>query len=158
LHWEELYELHASGLIRFLAQLTGDPELAADLLQETFLSGIRDAHQLRDPGSVRAWLYSIATHLAAGQIRRAKLRRLLTGRLHVIPTSTIDETSASVRRALQAIPTEQAVTLVLHYDHGFSRRELAAMLEISEEGVKSRLARGRSRFLAAYRREQEVKP
>jgi DNA-directed RNA polymerase specialized sigma24 family protein len=44
----------------------------------------------------------------------------------------------------------QAVVLLLHYHAGFSRKEIATMTSVSEEGIKSRLARGRARFKAEW--------
>ena len=57
-----------------------------------------------------------------------------------------------MRSALDAIPFDQATTLLLHYHAGFRRGEIARMHGVSEETVKSRLARGRRNFMAAYRR------
>jgi DNA-directed RNA polymerase specialized sigma24 family protein len=57
-----------------------------------------------------------------------------------------------VRRALGSISDAAAATLLLFYVHGFDRHELAAMLDVSEEAIKSRLARGRRDFMAAYKR------
>ena len=48
---------------------------------------------------------------------------------------------------------DQAAALVLHYAHGFTRAEIAELVGRSEETVKSRIARGRRAFLAAYDRQ-----
>ena len=54
---------------------------------------------------------------------------------------------------MRAIPVDQATALVLHYAHGFTRGEIATLVGRGEETVKSRIARGRQAFLAAYDRE-----
>jgi DNA-directed RNA polymerase specialized sigma24 family protein len=63
-----------------------------------------------------------------------------------------DAEADQIRRALGSVSPDAAATLLLFYGHGFSREELALMFAASEETVKSRLARGRRDFIAAYRR------
>src|SRR5439155_24496606 len=49
LPWRELYEAHAAELAGYLLRLTGDREVASDLMQETFVVGMRDESALREP-------------------------------------------------------------------------------------------------------------
>lgn len=153
LDWESLYALHAEELLRYLTKMTGQREVAADLLQETFMQGMRRVAQLRDPGSVRAWLFGIATNLARQHRRRARLLRFVpfTGR-EPAPDDRFDPGAETVHRALASIPFDQAAALILHYRAGFSRHEIAQMSGVGDEAVKSRLGRGRANFIAAYRR------
>lgn len=151
LPWRELYDSLADELLAYVWRLTGDREAATDLMQEVFLAGMRDERQLRDVRKVRAWLYKIATRLAVRRMRRARLIALLpfSGRESTggdVPSAD----ALAVRAALRRISPEQAVALVLHYAHGFTRAEIAEMSGRSEETIKSRIARGRRAFLAAY--------
>jgi len=153
LDWEQLYERHAEELARFMIKLLGDRERAADLVHDTFMRAMRSADQLRDDGAVRPWLFKIATRLAQNERRRRALIRFLPFRGHERSDhDPFDSQAALVHESLRSIPMDQAITLVLHYHSGFSRAEIATLTGISEEGVKSRLARGRSNFVAAYRR------
>lgn len=151
LDWVRLYEAHASRLQRYLAKLTGEREAATELMQDTFLRAMRaDVH---DPAAVRAFLFRTATNLALTRARRRRLLAFLpfSGR-EVAPRGAFDEEAAQVRRALASIPADQAAALLLHYQSGFTRAEIAEMQGIGEEAVKSRIARGRKAFIAAYRR------
>jgi RNA polymerase sigma-70 factor (ECF subfamily) len=153
LDWEELYERHAEELARFMIKLLGDRERAADLVHDTFMRAMRSADQLRDESAVRSWLFKIATRLAQNERKRRALIRFLPFHGHERSNhDAFDSQAALVHQSLRSIPTDQAIALVLHYHSGFSRAEIAALTGISEEGVKSRLARGRSNFVAAYRR------
>ncbi len=152
LDWESLYALHAEGLLRYLTKMTGEGEVAADLLQETFVQAMRREAQLRDPGSVRAWLFGIATNLARQHRRRARLLRFVPFSGREAIDDHFDPAAETVHRALASIPFEQAAALVLHYRAGFSRAEIAQMSGVGDEAVKSRLARGRANFIAAYHR------
>jgi RNA polymerase sigma-70 factor, ECF subfamily len=151
LPWRDLYDALAAELLRYLWRLTGDREVATDLMQETFTVGIRDEGQLRDPDKARAWLYRIATRLATRRLQRARLIAFLpfSGR-EASDELTPDVERIAVRDALRAVPAEQAAALVLHYAHGFTRAEVAEITGRSEETIKSRLARGKRAFLAAY--------
>lgn len=153
LPWRELYDAHAAELAGYLWKVTGDREAATDLMQDTFIAGMRDEAALREPAKVRAWLFRIATRLAIKRLRRARLIAFVpfvgTERSAV---GTPDVEGLAVRDALRAISADQAVALVLHYAHGFTRAEIAELVGRSEETVKSRIARGRRAFLAAYDR------
>lgn len=153
LDWEPLYATHAEGLLRYLTKMTGEREPAADLLQETFVQAMKRGSDLRDPGAVRAWLFAIATNAARQHRRRARILRFVpfSGR-ELAPEDRFDPAADLVHRALASIPFDQASALLLHYRNGFTRAEIAQMSGVTEEAVKSRLARGRANFIAAYRR------
>ena len=153
LNWGELYERHSEELARFMVKLLGDRERAADLVQDTFLRAMRSENDLREPGSVRAWLYKIATNLARNELQRRSLIAFLPfGGQERSASEAFDASAAQIQHALRSIPRDQAIALVLHYQSGFSRAEVASLTGVSEEGVKSRLARGRANFIAAYQR------
>jgi RNA polymerase sigma-70 factor (ECF subfamily) len=152
--WAATYESHAGELTGYLAKLSGDAETASELMQETFIRGLRGGSSIREPAAVRAWLYRTATNLAHNHRRRRALLRFIpfTGAEHASARDSFDPEADQVRRALRSIGTDTAATLLLFYVNGFSRAEIAGMLEVSEETVKSRLARGRRDFMAAYAR------
>jgi RNA polymerase sigma factor (sigma-70 family) len=151
-NWTAAYEAHASDLLRYLRRFVRTRERAEDLLQETFMRAL--AAEIQPAAAdVRPWLYRIASNLAISQLRRDARFRLWPGtELRTsAPTSTIEELE-HVRSALRAIPADQAVALVLTTHHGFSRSEAAAILSVKPETLKTRLARGRLNFAAAYAR------
>jgi RNA polymerase sigma-70 factor (ECF subfamily) len=98
-------------------------------------------------------LFRIATNLAVSHLRRRRLLSFLPfAREHPGEHDAFDVEGAQVRAALRSIPADQAVALVLTLHQGFSRREAAALLGVGEETMKSRIARGRLNFAAAYKR------
>ncbi len=153
LDWEGLYAEHAAELAGYLAKLVGDREVGSDLMQETFVRGMRAGDAIRDPSAVRAWLFRTGTNLGYSHRRRKALLAFLpfTGR-EQMPHAAFDIEADQIRSALNSIPAEQSAALLLFYDNGFARAEVATLLGVSEETVKSRLARGRRNFIAAYRR------
>ena len=151
--WDGLYERHAQELSRFVMKLLGDRERAADVVHDAFVRAIRSRDALRDPAAVRPWLFRIAGNLARNELRR---RRLIAFVPFVGTESgfadAYDAEAAQIHRALGSIAPEQAIALVLFHQQGFSRAEIAQLTGVSAEGVKSRLARGRAAFIAAYGR------
>ena len=154
--WPALYDEHAADLAHYLTRLVGDRATGLDLMQDTFVRAMSHGDALRDPLAARAWLYKIATNLASDHRTRERLRRFIPFARQ--PIASAREISSpvdlAVRAALRAIPLAQASALVLHYYAGFTRQEIAGMTGLSEEGVKSRLARGRRAFLSAYRDQE----
>lgn len=151
--WATEYDQHAAEILSYLTKLTDDREAARELMQDTFVRAIRSESSLRDPKALRAWLYRTATNLARNHHRRRALIRFLpfTGGEHS-SREAFDPVRDQVRQALTAIGSDTAATLLLFYVHGFTRHELAEMHGVSEEAIKSRLARGRRDFMASYRR------
>jgi RNA polymerase sigma-70 factor (ECF subfamily) len=151
--WASLYETHAGELAGYLAKLTGDRDAGLELMQETFVQALRAERSIREPAAIRAWLFRTATNLAFNYRRRRALLTFLpfTG-AERSPQGTYDHEAEHVRAALRSLPRHEAATLLLFYDSGFKRTEIAVLLGVSEETVKSRLARGRQSFMAAYRR------
>lgn len=153
LDWSTEYDEHGPEILAFLCKLTGDRATASDLMQETFIRGMRSEDAIREPKLLRAWLYRTATNLAHNHRRRAAILRFVpfSGDERA-PREAFDPERDQVRRALGSIAADTAATLLLFYVHGFSRQEIAQLQGLSDEGVKSRLERGRRDFMASYRR------
>lgn len=152
--WESVYLAEAPGLVRYAVRLTGDTDLAADLVQDAFIRAMRAQSRLRDRSALRPWLYRIVTNLSRSALRRRALRRTLSLGLLEAAATTCDDVYERdhVRRALGALSVSESEVLLLQYVEGFSRAEIASITNTPEETVKSRLARGKAKFLASYSR------
>jgi RNA polymerase sigma-70 factor (ECF subfamily) len=151
--WSALYSAHAPDIASFLLKLTGDREVASDLMQETFVRAIRSSVDARELQSPRAWLFRIAANLAHDHRRRRALLRFVPFSGQETGATGVGDPEADlVQRALRALPVAQATALLLHYEAGFSRKEIAQLGGVTEEAVKSRLARGRDAFAKAFER------
>ena len=150
LDWRSLYEANAGDLLRFLRRFVKETDTAEDLLHDTFARAMRARRLPPDALEARPWLYRIASNLALTHLRRS--RRFAAVRDLVAHETPALGESEQVRQALRSIPPDQALTLTLVLHDGFSRREAAEILGVSEETIKSRVARGRLNFVAAYRR------
>ncbi len=156
---EELLARHQPRIYRFGLKMCRDEEDAKDVLQDTLLAVARGIRDFRGQSSVSTWLYAIARSFCVKKRRRSKFAPEEEQRLgseaeeEVVqvadPSRPADETLAGrqVERALEAaIGALQPIyreVLVLRDVEGLTAPEVAQVLGISVEAVKSRLHRAR---------------
>ncbi|GAA2736799.1 RNA polymerase sigma factor SigM [Pedococcus aerophilus] len=155
----ELFRRHRDRMWAVALRTTRNPELAADCVQDAFISAFRRAGSYRGDAAVTTWLHRIVVNACLDRLRRDK------------PTSPLPEhdladkrdaqasvdTRLDVREALERLPEGQRLALVLVDMHGLSVLEAAAVLEVAEGTVKSRCSRGRE-AMAAMLRERSGQP
>ncbi|MGL5818965.1 MAG: RNA polymerase sigma factor SigM, partial [Phycicoccus sp.] len=146
----ELFRRHRDRMYAVAVRTTSNRELAADAVQEAFISAFRRADAYRGEAAVTTWLHRIVVNACLDRIRRertATTRR--AGDLGELdlpdrPDSHgATETRLDVRQALAALPEGQRMALVLVDMHGLSVAEAAVVLGVAEGTVKSRCFRGR---------------
>lgn len=146
---EDLFERHHASLFRFLSRMTGEPELAEDIVQETFMALAGDGGPEEPP--TKAWLFQLARNLARSDLRkRARRRRLLRKQPHLVPAASPEpppdadleraEARAAVRRALDAL-SEKERTILLMREEGFTHREIAEAVGTTTGSVGTMIAR-----------------
>lgn len=150
---EALLARHWRGLSGFFIRKLG-PQ-CEDLIQETFIACAEGLHHYRGDASFRTYLYSVARHKLLRHMRhRARDEKYFgSGTLSVADSvrSCASLLDAEQRRgqllcALQQLPLDTQVMLELHYWQGLSMQEIAAVVELPVNTVKSRLRRGRMRL------------
>jgi RNA polymerase sigma factor (sigma-70 family) len=152
-----LFDRHAPLIHRYIARRAG-PEIAEDLVAETFLAAFRRRQRYdRSCPDARPWLYGIATNLI-GQHRRDESRQLRISQLvkpDLDPPGHADEVAANVTaagtkavlaQALADLPAAERDVLLLIAWEQLSYDETAAALRIPIGTVRSRLSRARSRL------------
>lgn len=147
-----LIDRHQQAVRDFLRRLLADASEADDLAQETFMVAWTRPGTYRGDASVRSWLCAIAWRKAKGAQRAWFRRRAREGTwaADVAPmVSPPSPESVLVGRALAALPIEQRAAVVLCLIHDFSHTEAAAILGAPLGTVKSHVARGKARLLAA---------
>jgi RNA polymerase sigma-70 factor (ECF subfamily) len=153
-----IVEHYQSSIIRYLYRMTADYEMAKDLAQDTFIQAYKNILKTDAELSLKAWLYRIATNNALQHHRRKKLLSFIPFTFkerNIADERTRNDLSgetASIQEALHRIPEEQRTCLVLHFVEGFKYREIAETLNITEEAVRKRVARGRKKFIEEYNR------
>ena len=160
----ELFSRHRDRLWAVAMRTMGNPEDAADGLQDGMIAAFRRAGSFRGEAAVTTWLHRIVVNACLDRLRAAKVRRAdpLPDDLDdhggrgslVTQDGTHDPADLSVaadrrRRVLEALgtlPAPQRAALVLVDMEGYPVHEVAKMLGCAEGTVKSRCFRGRARL------------
>lgn len=155
----QLFEQHHQAIFGYLYRLVNDAAWAEDLTQETFLKLYRSRKRLLNVENQRAWVYRIASNLAFNGLRRRRRFRWLPWQdgewqqASALSHPDLAERFHLQRRISQALsnlPARYRAPLLLYSHYGFSVREVAEALELSEGAVKTRLYRAREMFREAY--------
>ena len=155
-----LVERHAGWLKLRLCRRTGDEDLVADALQDTFVAVWRSAAQFRGEGDVGAWLWGIAIRQLITRLRRrpspVPAERGLIDAVSPAVRSAEDELLVAVEHgdvgtALGRLSPELRAVLQVTVLDGLTTREAARLLGIPAGTVKSR-----ARTARAQLREQLV--
>ena len=148
------YERTARGVWAYLARVTGDRQLADDLLQEAFYRFLR-ANATHDTETHRRnSLYRIATNLARDARRKSLIRSSTVLAGDDIESAPADHRSgtadriADCNRAMSLLQPRERAMLWLAYAEGASHREIAAVLGLSPGSLKPLLFRARRRLAA----------
>jgi RNA polymerase sigma-70 factor (ECF subfamily) len=148
------YERTARGVWAYLARVTGDRQLADDLLQEAYYRFLR-ANATHDTETHRRnSLYRIATNLARDARRKSLIRSapVLAGddieNAPSLHQSGAAERIADCHRAMSLLQPRERAMLWLAYAEGASHREIAAVLGLSTASLKPLLFRARRRLAA----------
>jgi RNA polymerase sigma-70 factor, ECF subfamily len=165
--FNEMAAQHLDALYRTALRLTGRPQDAEDLVQETYLRAWRSLHTYRPGTNPKAWLFRILHNAHIDRFRASSRAVPTVDELEgQDPAFVVHETpetlvmaglmDAEVRQALAEIPEVFRACLILADLEGFSYQEIAEILGIPRGTVMSRLFRGRRtmrRLLAQYGRD-----
>lgn len=160
----ELFARHRDRLWAVALRTTGNPEEAADALQDGLISAFRRAGSFRGDAAVTTWLHRVVVNACLDRLRANKVRAAdalpddleeRAGRGALVTAGeepTPDEAAVSSERralvldALASLPAEQRAALVLVDMEGYGVAEAAEILDCAVGTIKSRCARGRARL------------
>lgn len=157
-----LIDRYHREIYRYLVRYLGNPTLADDVFQDTFLQIHQKRRMYEEGRAVRPWIYAIANHQAIDTMRRVGRRpmRSLSGNgseengdtqrdgLETLLESAVEGPLAQlqteerrewVRRAIDSLPESLRQTLILAYYQDLKYREIAEILDVPVGTVKSRL-------------------
>jgi RNA polymerase sigma-70 factor (ECF subfamily) len=158
----EAYDRHHATVRRFARRLVGDEAAAEDLVQEVFLTLPRAASRFCGESSLSTFLISIAVNCARHHLRAASRRRSAMERLAREPVgqssdpeqhATRAALAAALNRALDTLPLDQRVVVVLCDVEERTAVEAAAITGAPEATVRTRLFNARRKLRARLERE-----
>jgi RNA polymerase sigma-70 factor (ECF subfamily) len=151
---QSLYATHRLRVYRYLLRLVRDRETAEDLVSEVFLDVWRQAGRFQGRSAVSTWLLAIARYKALSTLRQASAE---TKNLKAaVPLMLVPDdpevatrkhfTDEILRRCLTALPPNHSEIIDLVYYQGKSIREIAQIVSIPENTVKTRMFHARQRL------------
>lgn len=162
---------HSAALYRFALSITRDPDLAADLVQDTFVRAMERSNQYRGDAPLRAWLRRILHNLAIDRARRSQ-REIIVEDVEddwKDDEYTVDPAAVALRThvreevedSLTRLPFIYRSAVLLHDVEGWTMAQIAEVQAISLPAAKQRLRRGRMALVTAlaegHTRRQRLK-
>jgi RNA polymerase sigma factor (sigma-70 family) len=146
----QLVDEASRGGFAIAFDLLGDRAQAEDAVQDALEKTLAGYHRLRDPQALHAWFYRVLTNACIGMLRRrrvaAAFARLLGAHGEPSAPPVGDPDHARLLGALDALPAMQKTAVVLRYGHELTVDEIAQLLEIGSETVKTHLKRALARL------------
>lgn len=150
--FSRIVERHQTWAWQVAYRFTGNEEDASDIVQEAFLRLFNSSGRYRPTAKFRTYFYRIISRLCLDQAKR--MQPLLLEKVPDTPDSSPDatarimrqETAVAVRSALDTLPPNQRLAIVLRYYEHLNYEEIASALETTTKAVERLLARGREKL------------
>jgi RNA polymerase sigma-70 factor (ECF subfamily) len=148
---DELVATYRPAVFRLALSFLDDPAEADDAAQETFVAALRGLERYRADATFTTWLYAIAANVCRGRLRKRRTRQRLTRALQALlhlgaprgagPEEQMlrREAHTELGQAINALPEDLRLVVVLRYYHELRLSEIAAILHVSERTVHKRL-------------------
>jgi RNA polymerase sigma-70 factor, ECF subfamily len=149
-HTESLWHEMHSALKGFIAKRIPDESTTDDILQDVFIRIHSHADSLKDASKLESWIYQITRNAIVDYYRSQKHEHDLSEALPVEEDHDEDDLARQLapclRGMIQDLPAKYREALVLTEYEGLSQSDLAARLDISFSGAKSRVQRAREQL------------
>ena len=133
----------------FIQKLTGDKNLAKDLTQDTYVKVLQNNSSLKDT-LPKAYLYKIAKNLVIDKVRKDKLLTQVHYEedkcsipLHDMPDEIViqENRKEKLKKCIQNLSSQNKKAFVLYYYKGYTRIEIAELMQISRNAVEKNITR-----------------
>jgi RNA polymerase sigma-70 factor (ECF subfamily) len=143
---------HEARVFTYFRRMVPGRENARDLTQETFYRALRGAHRYRGDAPVPAWLLGIARNVFLEWLRKHRREASPVGADPPGRSGSPgpEPDPVDVERALLLLDPEHREVLVLRFALDLSGEEVAAILGISHDAVRQRVARAKGEFRKAW--------
>ena len=152
----ELMEMNSLSMYKTARGILKNDNDVSDAIQDTILTSFEKIHKLKNPQYFKTWLIRILINECNQILRHYKKVNTIE---EVPETPRQDKTLAEFefKEMLEQVDEKYRVILVLYYEQGFKISQIAELLELNENTVKTRLARAREQIRSAYFQEDTGK-
>lgn len=165
----KLVETYQTPVYNLCYRMLGEPDLAEDAAQETFLRAYQHLHRYDQKRPFATWLLSIAAHYCIDKLRRRKFSIFSMdeedeeGNTFEIadpdsPNPEVEsmkgQTRARVQSMLKDLDATDRAAIIMRYWYDYSEIEIAESLRLTVSAVKSRLHRARKELAGMWQEEE----
>ncbi len=160
--FKELVKTYSPSMMSVCIRYLGDPYLAQDMLQETFIAVFKHILQYQPTGSFKGWLHRIAATTCLKELRKRKQILLvdLDDYEELAPEENIDFLDElGIMKIISELPDQYRLVFNLYVIEGYTHREIATMLEIEERTSRVQLTRARKfvrQLFQTYNQTQNI--
>jgi RNA polymerase sigma-70 factor, ECF subfamily len=146
--FEQIVRQHQGMVFSLAYHFLRDRALAEELAQEVFLNLHQNLHSIKSPEHLTFWLRKVTSHRCIDQVRRQKVRPQVS--LEDVPepiANTVENDlllSEMLRRVVETLPEKARLVVILRYQEDLDPSEIAKVLEMPLNTVKSHLRRSLS--------------
>src|SRR5690606_31023881 len=165
-----LVETYQTPVFNLCYRMLGEPELAEDAAQETFLRAYQHLHRYDRKRPFPTWLLSIAAHYCIDRLRRRKFPMFSMdaedeeGNSIELPdldapnpeSETVKgQMQERIHAMLKDLDNTDRAAIIMRYWYDYSEKEIAESLNLTVSAVKSRLHRARKELAGMWQDEEE---
>jgi RNA polymerase sigma-70 factor (ECF subfamily) len=162
----QLVQRYQSALYRHAVGMVLDHDVAADMVQDTFIRAYTHLASCRDRGRFRAWIFQTLRNRCLDHLKEPRRRQLPLEDAETLPDPADDPAAAIERarlrgdleQALAALPPAQREAFLMHYVEGLPYETMAELLGSRISALKMRVLRAREALGAALAGRGVTKP
>lgn len=147
---KELYEAYATYMYNLSARMLNDANEAQDILQESFIAAFNNLQKFEAKSTFGAWLKRIVINKSIDALKQRKMQFLpLSDSLvdEEVDESGVSYDISNVNEAMLELPDGFRLIVTLYLFEGYSHRQIAEELNISEGTSKSQYSRGKQKLV-----------
>ncbi len=138
---QQAINTYGSLLYRTALVILGNPHDVQDVLQEVMLKYMEKSPDFQDKNHEKAWLLRVTSNLCRDFLRFNKRHAYIS--IDELETLCREPEQQTILKEVLSLPVKYKTVLLLHCVEGYSLKEIAGILNISQNAVKTRLQRSR---------------
>ena len=150
---EKLIEEYQNSLYVAAFSICKNDHDAEDVVQDTFIKYISKNNDFESKEHIKAWLLRVAINLAKNKMTTFFRRKVIPMEDYMLDIAMPSEDSNNLLNTVMSLPQKYRIVIHLFYYEDYSVKEIADILKISPDNVKTRLTRGRKQLKIMLKEE-----
>lgn len=140
---EQWFEKYGTGIYQYSLMILGNPHLAEDVLQETFVKVLKTISIPRDKEKIQSWLYMIARNSCYDLLRKEKKDKIINREYMKTNSSSFSQNTSEVEflDMIVNLNSIEKEIVILHIVGGLTHKEIAKVMKLTVAGTKKRYER-----------------